>query len=148
MAPYKADSQLAYPSRNGSVKAVLSEDGDMLVVYRCRLVLSKLEVATGTVEALGWKTIEDRIGDTMFLGMQGSGLHMGMLDVCIMAGGDYLKSLPGIGLKVGYKLMIQHHSVTGVMPGFHPLPPHTMCMNSHSSMPFVCEGCFVLKGEG
>ena len=123
VATYEVDSLLAYLSKNGSVKAVLSEDGDMLVVYRCRLVLSKLDVAAGTVEALRWKTIQDQIGDTIFLGIQGSGSHMWMLDVCIMARGDYLKSLPGIGLKVGYKLMIQHHSVTGVMPGFQPLPP-------------------------
>ena len=59
VAPYEADARLAYSSRNGSVQAVLSEDSDMLVVYRCGLVLSKLD--GGTVLALGWGDIRNRM---------------------------------------------------------------------------------------
>ena len=118
VAPYKADAQLAYLSKNGSVQAVLIEDSDMLVVYRCGLVLSKLD--GGTVLALGWGDIQNRIQDTMFHGLQGAGLHLGMVDLCILAGGDYLESLPGVGLKSAYKLLVRHGSVLNVMPGLQP----------------------------
>ena len=47
VAPYKGDTRLTCISQNGDVDAVMSEDGDMLVVYMCPPVLTKLaEVQT------------------------------------------------------------------------------------------------------
>ena len=55
--PFEADAQLAHLSRTRSVDAVMSEDGDMLVVYRSRLMLNKLDSERETVNGFCWGDI-------------------------------------------------------------------------------------------
>ena len=54
VAPFEADAQLAHLSRTRFVDAVMSEDGDLLVIFRCRLLLCDLDPRAETVNGSVW----------------------------------------------------------------------------------------------
>ena len=114
VAPFEADAQLAFLSRTGAVDAVLSDDGDMLVVYRCRILLSKFVENKGTVQELGWGHIRRGLKQTIFEKFDGEDCYQKMVEVCILAGCDYLSSIEGIGMRTSCKLLIEHGSVEKV----------------------------------
>jgi exonuclease-1 len=97
VAPYEADSQLAYLSKEEIVDLVITEDSD-LVVFGCRKVMFKLD------DSGNGKLIE-----TQHLGKANCGLVGFTMDsfrhMCILSGCDYLSSVPGIGLGKALKLM-------------------------------------------
>ena len=49
VAPYEADAQLSHMSKTNEVYAVLTEDGDLTIPYRCERVLCKWDRTTNKV---------------------------------------------------------------------------------------------------
>ena len=104
VAPYEADSQLAYLEQQGTIQGVLSEDSDLLV-FGVRCLLTKLDqygecvmirrddfTACRELSLVGWKLSDFRI--------------MAMLSGC-----DYLPGIGGMGLKTAYRLVRKHKTV-------------------------------------
>ena len=130
VAPFEADAQMAHLARTGVVAAILSEDTDLLVVYRCPVVLDKLNEKRGTVYELGWDVIRDGIHRTRFRELQGEDLYQKMVEVCIMAERDYLVSLKGVKVITAIKLMVDHGTVKKVEIGHGgPINLIVVCMN-------------------
>ncbi|EJD36614.1 PIN domain-like protein [Auricularia subglabra TFB-10046 SS5] len=110
VAPYEADAQLAYLERQGLIDAILTEDSDLLV-FGARQALFKLD-SSGTCVSVcrsdfgspalhpntlvGW-------GDDQFRWM------------AMLAGCDYLDSIPGMGLKTAHKLLRKYRTVEKVL---------------------------------
>jgi exonuclease-1 len=91
-APYEADAQLAYLSRNGLIEYIITEDSD-LIVYGCVKIIFKLKLN----------------GDCVYYNKNDLQLPIAFDDfrkLCILAGCDYLPGgLKGIGIKKGLKLL-------------------------------------------
>jgi len=96
VAPYEADAQLAYLATNGFVNLVLTEDSDLLM-FGCPRVVFKLD-ANGS----GVLYEQDKLH--LALGVPS---HKFSADTfaasCVLAGCDYLESLPGIGIGKAFK---------------------------------------------
>ncbi|KAI9824365.1 MAG: hypothetical protein M1819_000870 [Sarea resinae] len=108
VAPYEADSQLAYLERKGIIDGILSEDSDLLV-FGAKHLLTKLDrygncveirrndfTACREINLAGWT-------DTEFRRM------------AILSGCDYLTSMNGLGLKTAYRLVRKHKTVEKVL---------------------------------
>ena len=104
VAPYEADSQLAYLEKQGIISGVLSEDSDLLV-FGVKCLLTKLDqygecvmvnradfTACREISLVGWTDKEFRI--------------MAMLSGC-----DYLPGIDKMGLKTAYRLVRKHKVV-------------------------------------
>ncbi|RBQ65330.1 hypothetical protein FVER53590_08135 [Fusarium verticillioides] len=98
VAPYEADAQLVYLERQGLINGIISDDSDLLV-FGAKKLLTKLDqygncieinrkdfCACREVSLTGWS-------DTEFRRM------------AIFSGCDYLRGLPGIGLKTAYRML-------------------------------------------
>jgi exonuclease-1 len=94
VAPYEADAQLAYLSKQGIVSAVISEDSDLLT-FGCKRVIYKLGA-----DGKGTEIKLENLGNIK--GMEFWD-HSRFRQMCILAGCDYLKSPPGIGVKTAMK---------------------------------------------
>lgn len=108
VAPYEADAQLAYLARKGVVDLVISEDSDTLP-YGCPRVLFKLdkEGRAQEIERRNLALNED-------YDFEGWTENM-FLDMCLLAGCDYLPNLPGLGIKTAHKLVRQHRTYKKVL---------------------------------
>ena len=108
VAPYEADSQLAYLENHGLISGVLSEDSDLLV-FGVKCLLTKLDqygecvminradfTACREVSLVGWTDHEFRI--------------MAMLSGC-----DYLPGIDKMGLKTAYRLVRKHKGVDRII---------------------------------
>lgn len=108
VAPYEADSQLAYLEQRGTIQGVLSEDSDLLV-FGVRCLLTKLDqygecvmirrddfTACREVSLVGWKLSDFRM--------------MAMLSGC-----DYLPGIERMGLKTAYRLVRKHKTADRVI---------------------------------
>ncbi|XP_020899632.1 exonuclease 1 isoform X2 [Exaiptasia diaphana] len=105
VAPYEADSQLAYLMKTGITQAVISEDSDLLV-YGCKKVIFKMdEFGDGTLIDL------DDLPKLKDLKMHEFTLER-FRHMCILSGCDYLPSIKGIGLKTANKLVRKHSTIT------------------------------------
>lgn len=135
-APFEADPQCAYLSLRGLVGLVISEDSDLLV-YGCLKVLYKLQ-PNGSGElvtrealaslprshlAVGRKRANQ---DSRALAFAPRALWWGegkgedgkvdppggmFVDFSVLAGCDYNKKLPGMGIKTAYQLMMAHKTL-------------------------------------
>ncbi|KAF5582989.1 exonuclease 1 [Fusarium pseudocircinatum] len=98
VAPYEADAQLVYLERQGLISGIISDDSDLLV-FGAKKLLTKLDqygncieinrkdfCACREVSLTGWS-------DTEFRRM------------AIFSGCDYLRGLPGIGLKTAHRML-------------------------------------------
>ncbi|KAJ9073858.1 Rad2 nuclease [Entomophthora muscae] len=99
VAPYEADAQLAFLSRNGHLAAVVSEDSDLLV-FECPRVIYKLDI-TGAGSEIRHEDIP-KVPDMqrLFESNPEKFRHL-----CILSGCDYLPSVQGIGLKTAAKFI-------------------------------------------
>jgi exonuclease-1 len=96
VAPYEADSQLAYLYFNGDISAVITEDSD-LMTFGVKDVIYKLNAD----------------GSCIYMSLDNLGVIPEMKywtmdrfrQMCILSGCDYLASPPGIGLKTAMKLL-------------------------------------------
>ncbi|KAF9171341.1 Rad2 nuclease [Mortierella sp. AD010] len=98
VAPYEADAQLAYLEKRGLVDGIVTEDSDLLV-FGCKKVIFKLDQYGAGVEIL----LENLhlVRDVSFHEWTMTEIrHM-----CILAGCDYLPSIPGMGLKTAQRLL-------------------------------------------
>ncbi|KXT03758.1 hypothetical protein AC578_728 [Pseudocercospora eumusae] len=108
VAPYEADSQMAYLEKKGMVDGVISEDSDLLV-FGVQCLLTKLDqygecvminradfTSCRDISLLGWTDREFRI--------------MAMLSGC-----DYLPGIDKMGLKTAYRLVRKHKTLDRVV---------------------------------
>ena len=84
VAPFEADAQLAHLSRTRFVDAVMSEDGDLLVLFRCRLLLCDLDPKAETVKEIGWVQIREGLEHTVFEELDGEDCYQKMVEACIL----------------------------------------------------------------
>ncbi|EXX59232.1 PIN domain-like protein [Rhizophagus irregularis DAOM 181602=DAOM 197198] len=108
VAPYEADAQLAYLEKKKHIAAIITEDSDLLV-FGCKTVIYKLELNGNGIEIC-----RDKFGDVEEINMLGwtdkKFRHMSML-----AGCDYLPSIPGIGIKSAHKYLRKYETVDKVI---------------------------------
>jgi exonuclease-1 len=91
VAPFEADSQLGYLSRNDLVDVVVSEDSDCML-YGCKDIIYKLNSRDGNCERLIVNDIFTKFIDSKF-DLRSFSSEM-FLSMCIFSGCDYLvKSL-------------------------------------------------------
>ncbi|GAQ78461.1 putative DNA repair protein XPGC [Klebsormidium nitens] len=127
VAPYEADAQLAALAsagkENGGIAAVITEDSDLLA-YGCSTVLYKMD-KYGNAEEISTERLFSSIGH----GSQGpsqasSGRQQGgtclsfrhfnqelFLGMCILAGCDFLPSIPGIGISKAHAVVNKYRNV-------------------------------------
>ncbi|KAI9034484.1 PIN domain-like protein [Hyaloraphidium curvatum] len=106
VAPYEADAQLAYLEKAGIVDAILTEDSDLLV-FGCKRVLYKLD-RDSTVQEI----LRSRFSDVRAeIALGGKFTDEKFRWMCILSGCDYLPSIPNLGLKKAYKLLVRCSSV-------------------------------------
>ncbi|KAF5296924.1 hypothetical protein FQA39_LY12281 [Lamprigera yunnana] len=102
VAPYEADSQLAFLNMQGIADIVITEDSD-LILFGCTKILFKFNLNGSAVLIernnlnASMKMRPDQYSFEKFKFM------------CIMSGCDYLDSLPGIGLKRAHKAISMTH---------------------------------------
>ena len=98
VAPYEADAQLAYLSHSNYVAAVISEDSDLLV-FGCKRVLYKMDNAGHGLE-IKLRNLAAN-SDPSFHGWT----HSQFQQMAVLAGCDYLPSLPQLGIKKAHTLI-------------------------------------------
>jgi 5'-3' exonuclease len=108
VAPYEADAQLAFLSRNGWVDAIVTEDSDLLA-FGCGTVLYKLDKA-GQCKQVKFADL----GSIAKPAMANFDLEM-FRAMCILSGCDYVKQLPGIGLVKAHELVVRHRTLEGAL---------------------------------
>lgn len=91
VAPYEADSQLAYLNLSGIAHMVITEDSDLLL-FGCKRVLFKMD-QNGT----GILIEQEKIHLSMNIQPEQFSLDK-FRYMCILSGCDYLPSIPGVGL--------------------------------------------------
>jgi exonuclease-1 len=108
VAPYEADSQLAYLEKQGIISGILSEDSDLLV-FGAKCLITKLDkygecveinrnlfTACREVSLVGWSDADFR--------------RMAMLSGC-----DYLPGIGKMGLKTAHRMLRKHKTVERVV---------------------------------
>ena len=99
VAPYEADAQLAHLARTRQVDAVISEDSDLLVFGCPRVIFKMDDGGTGQMISL------DRV-----IGGCGMLRPFDMVkfqEMCVLAGCDYLPSIPGLALRKARQFLRQ-----------------------------------------
>ncbi|CAH1791053.1 unnamed protein product [Owenia fusiformis] len=97
VAPYEADSQLAYLSKTGIAQVIITEDSD-LVLFGCKKVMFKMDIAGNGI-------LIERMHLNKATQIQQDYFTFDKFRyMCILSGCDYLPSLPGIGLGKACKL--------------------------------------------
>ncbi|KAL5545032.1 hypothetical protein UlMin_008816 [Ulmus minor] len=114
VAPYEADAQLAYLSslkpEKGGIVAVITEDSDLLA-FGCPAIVFKMdrygsgeEILLGNVFYSETRTPSFKKFDKeLFTGM------------CVLAGCDFLPSVPGIGIAKSYALVSKYQNLDRVI---------------------------------
>ncbi|GLT37436.1 hypothetical protein SLA2020_117540 [Shorea laevis] len=114
VAPYEADAQLAYlaslDSGKGGVVAVITEDSD-LIAYSCPSIIFKMD-RYGNGEELLLKKIFDSAAKKPSFKHFDKELFIGM---CVLAGCDFLPSVPGIGIAKAYSLVSKYQNLERVL---------------------------------
>eukprot|EP00605_Chrysophyceae_sp_TOSAG23-4_P000866 GSChrysophyteH1.ASY1.ANO1.957.1 assembled CDS len=107
VAPYEADSQLAYLCHTGYTQAVLTEDSDVLVYSAiCGTpfpILYKFD-KTGSVRSVNCQRIMPELHSAS--GVPPARRRM-FAQMCILAGCDYLDSIPGVGLATALQAVVR-----------------------------------------
>ncbi|KAG6404111.1 hypothetical protein SASPL_136351 [Salvia splendens] len=113
-APYEADAQLAYlaslETEKGGIVAIISEDSDLLA-YNCPAVVFKMDrygkgeeiILKNALNVAGRKPSFMNFDRELFTGM------------CILAGCDFLPSVPGIGIVKAYNLVAKYRNLDRVL---------------------------------
>ncbi|CAH2037054.1 unnamed protein product [Thlaspi arvense] len=114
VAPYEADAQLAYLSslelEQGGIAAVITEDSDLLA-YGCKAVIFKMDrygkgeelVLDNVFQAVDQKPSFHNFDQELFTAM------------CVLAGCDFLPSVPGVGISRAHAFISKYQSVERVL---------------------------------
>ena len=143
VAPYEADTQLAFLVRNGYAAAAVTEDSDLLA-YRCRSVLYKLD-DRGHAKLAQWDNVRyaEHRGALLFDGAWPNewddwDAHL-FVDMCILSGTDHLRGVPGVGLKTAHALLRRHRRLNDacldeLLPQSQPGAPGTSSSGSDATL--------------
>jgi len=104
VAPFEADAQLAYLSHQNKADFIISEDSDLLA-FGSKRVLFKLD-RTGNGQMIDARRL--RLAEEVYLEHFTPEMF---LDMCILAGCDYVDSIQGVGMKTAHQL-VQKYKVT------------------------------------
>ncbi|XP_062203025.1 exonuclease 1 [Phragmites australis] len=114
VAPYEADSQLAYLTTldpdQGGIAAVVTEDSD-LIAYCCPAIIFKMDRFGNGEEFIMERTLKTDKASLSFRCFDKK-LFTGM---CIFAGCDFLPSVSGIGTKRAYSLISKYKNINRVI---------------------------------
>ncbi|KAI3735697.1 hypothetical protein L6452_15205 [Arctium lappa] len=114
VAPYEADAQLAYFSSldedKGGIAAVILEDSDLLA-YGCSSVVFKMD-RYGNGEEIVIDKVFDYAGCVPSFRHFDTELFTGM---CVLAGCDFLSSVPGIGIAKAHALVSKYRNLDRVL---------------------------------
>ncbi|KAJ8558922.1 hypothetical protein ON010_g8527 [Phytophthora cinnamomi] len=108
VAPYEADAQLAFMSRQKIVDVVISDDSDC-VPYGVKTALFKL-----SPDGWGSELKRRSLGANEELSFVGWTEEM-FIQLCVLAGCDYCPSVSGVGIITAYKLVSQYKTPTEVL---------------------------------
>ncbi|KAL8684064.1 MAG: hypothetical protein Q9186_000094 [Xanthomendoza sp. 1 TL-2023] len=108
VAPYEADSQLAYLEKKGAIQGILSEDSDLLV-FGAKRLLTKLDQYGDCIE----------ISRSDFTACREISL-VGWTDddfrrMAILSGCDYLTHINKIGLKTAYRFVRKYKTIEKIL---------------------------------
>ncbi|KAL6175659.1 hypothetical protein ACLB2K_052298 [Fragaria x ananassa] len=110
VAPYEADAQLAYlaslEAEKGGIEAVITEDSD-LVAYGCHAIIFKMD-QFGNGDELLLDNVFNQVDLTPSFQNFDLELFTGM---CVLAGCDFLPSVPGIGIGKAYALVSKYQNL-------------------------------------
>jgi exonuclease-1 len=104
VAPYEADSQMAYLERKGIIDGVLSEDSDLLV-FGVKCLITKLDKYGDCVEVNRKHFTACR--EVSFVGWSDTDFRR----MAILSGCDYLPGIGGLGLKTAHRMLRKHKTV-------------------------------------
>ncbi|XWS60896.1 hypothetical protein CRYUN_Cryun07bG0077300 [Craigia yunnanensis] len=114
VAPYEADAQLAYlatlEAGKGGVAAVITEDSD-LIAYGCPAITFKMD-RYGNGEELVLAKIFDSVTSKPSFRNFDKELFTCM---CVLAGCDFLPSVPGIGIVKAHSLVSKYRNLDRVL---------------------------------
>lgn len=116
VAPYEADPQLAFLVREGYAAAAISEDSD-LIPYGCPRVLFKLDRNSASGEFIEWDDIQateaggKHLFDGNWEGEWEEWREKLLVAMCVLAGNDYLPSLPQIGIARAHAAVRKHREL-------------------------------------
>ncbi|KAK6123068.1 hypothetical protein DH2020_043187 [Rehmannia glutinosa] len=114
VAPYEADAQLAYLSgleaEKGGIVAVISEDSDLLA-YGCPAVVFKMD-RYGNGEEIVLEKVFNAVGGVPSFKKFDGQLFIGM---CVLAGCDFLPSVPGVGIAKAYNYVAKYLNIDRVI---------------------------------
>ncbi|XP_016492485.1 exonuclease 1-like isoform X1 [Nicotiana tabacum] len=114
VAPYEADAQLAYLSsleeEKSGIVAVISEDSDLLA-YGCPAVFFKMDS-----HGNGQEVELDRVFSSATLVPSFRHFNQDLFTgMCVLAGCDFLPSVPGIGIAKAYNLVSKYRNLDRVL---------------------------------
>ncbi|KAJ1654244.1 Rad2 nuclease [Dispira simplex] len=104
VAPYEADAQLCYLERTGQVDAIITEDSDLLA-FGCKRVIFKLKRSGEAVEIR--RANFHRVTKFSLVNWTDELFR----HWCILAGCDYLPSIPRVALITAYQCLKKHRNV-------------------------------------
>ncbi|CAO2818131.1 unnamed protein product [Amaranthus hypochondriacus] len=114
VAPYEADAQLAYMSslgeEHGGIAAVISEDSDLLA-YGCPSVVFKMDKFGNGEEIVLENILKSTNSKPSFRKFTTSLFT----DMCVLAGCDFLPSIPGIGISKAHALVSKYQNINRVI---------------------------------
>ncbi|KAK4436901.1 Exonuclease 1 [Sesamum alatum] len=114
VAPYEADAQLAHlaglEAEEGGVVAVISEDSDLLA-YGCPAIVFKMD-RFGNGEEIMLDKVFNAVGRVPSFKNFDRELFTGM---CVLAGCDFLPSVPGVGIAKAYNLVAKYRNLARVL---------------------------------
>ncbi|KAK4843352.1 hypothetical protein QYF36_007143 [Acer negundo] len=129
VAPYEADAQLAYLSNleveKGGIVAVITEDSD-LIVYGSQATVFKMD-RYGNGEELLLDKVFDSVTCTPSFRSFDNELFIGaylnytvafcdiLTGMCVLAGCDFLPSVPGIGIAKAYSMVSKYRILDRVL---------------------------------
>ncbi|OIR56924.1 MAG: exonuclease 1-like protein [Amphiamblys sp. WSBS2006] len=123
IAPYEADSQLAYLERTNMIDAVLTEDSD-LILFGCKKILFDLSHDAKEAKILCTLGQEDYTE----LGLKEM-THEKFVQVCILSGCDYLDNIDNIGMGIAKSLFNKNKTFDAVKAEVESTPSSTFPEN-------------------
>lgn len=98
---------MAFLEREDIVQGIISEDSDLLV-FGCKRVLYKLDHVTATFTSI---SAADLGGVSCIRGWSAAQFRA----MAVLAGGDYLPSVQGVGIKTANTLVRKHRGLDGAV---------------------------------